>query len=70
MPNLNTAKFTAEDDLPNLEQHNNHMAHVLTLDIYNNLRSKITTSGFTLDHCIQTGIDNPGDYFEDRKNLI
>lgn len=40
MPNLNTARFGGEDDLPNLEQHNNHMAHVLTLDLYNNLRGK------------------------------
>ena len=42
MPNLNTARFVGEEDLPNLEQHNNHMAHVLTLDLYNNLRGKET----------------------------
>ena len=60
MPNLNTARFNGEEDLPNLEQHNNHMAHVLTLDMYQNLRAKMTPSGFTLDHAIQTGVDNPG----------
>ena len=57
---MNTAKYTAESDLPNLEQHNNHMAHVLTLDMYNNLRGKMTPTGYTVDHAIQTGIDNPG----------
>ena len=57
---MNTAKFSSEDDLPNLEQHNNHMAHVLTLDLYNSLRGKMTPSGFTVDGCIQTGVDNPG----------
>ena len=57
---MNTAKYSGEDDLPNLEQHNNHMAHVLTLDLYNSLRGKMTSSGYTVDHAIQTGIDNPG----------
>ena len=60
MPTMNTAKYSGEDDLPNLEQHNNHMAHVLTLDLYNSLRGKMTPSGFTVDHAIQTGVDNPG----------
>merc|ERR1712003_566705 len=63
MPNLNTARFTGEEDLPNLEQHNNHMAHVLTLDLYKNLRQKQTPSGYTIDHVIQTGVDNPGHPF-------
>ena len=60
MPTMNTAKYDAESDLPNLEQHNNHMAHVLTLDLYNSLRGKMTPSGFTVDNAIQTGVDNPG----------
>merc|ERR1711970_546514 len=63
MPTMNTAKYCAEDDLPNLEQHNNHMAHVLTLDLYNSLRGKMTPSGYTVDHAIQTGVDNPGHPF-------
>merc|ERR1719322_1996911 len=36
------------------------MAHVLTLDLYNSLRGKMTPSGFTVDNAIQTGVDNPG----------
>jgi creatine kinase len=63
MPTMNTAKYDAESDLPNLEQHNNHMAHVLTLDLYNSLRGKMTPSGFTVDGAIQTGVDNPGHPF-------
>jgi len=67
MPTMNTAKYDAESDLPNLEQHNNHMAHVLTLDLYNSLRGKMTPSGFTVDNAIQTGVDNPGNYeFQNR----
>ena len=62
MPTMNTAKYDAESDLPNLEQHNNHMAHVLTLDLYNSLRGKMTPSGFTVDGAIQTGVDNPGNF--------
>lgn len=62
MPTMNTAKYDAESDLPNLEQHNNHMAHVLTLDLYNSLRGKMTPSGFTVDNAIQTGVDNPGNF--------
>merc|ERR1719308_198496 len=57
------SKYDAESDLPNLEQHNNHMAHVLTLDLYNSLRGKMTPSGFTVDNAIQTGVDNPGHPF-------
>lgn len=67
MPTMNTAKYDAESDLPNLEQHNNHMAHVLTLDLYNSLRGKMTPSGFTVDNAIQTGVDNPGNFeFQNR----
>ena len=67
MPTMNTAKYDAESDLPNLEQHNNHMAHVLTLDLYNSLRGKMTPSGFTVDGAIQTGVDNPGNFeFQNR----
>lgn len=53
-------KFALEEEFPDLSQHNNHMAKVLTKDIYNKLRGKSTPSGFTLDDCIQTGVDNPG----------
>lgn len=52
--------YSAEQEFPDLSQHNNHMAKVLTLDMYTNLRDKETPSGFTLDDVIQTGVDNPG----------
>lgn len=52
--------YTAEQEYPDLSKHNNHMAKVLTLEMYANLRDKQTPSGFTLDDVIQTGVDNPG----------
>ena len=30
------------------------------IQIYANLRDKVTPNGVTLDMCIQTGVDNPG----------
>jgi creatine kinase len=56
-------KFTPEQDYPDLSEHNNHMAKHLTKETYANLRDKTTSSGFTLDECIQTGVDNPGHPF-------
>ncbi|NXI40124.1 KCRM kinase, partial [Galbula dea] len=56
-------KFSAEEEFPDLSKHNNHMAKVLTLDLYKRLREKETPSGFTLDDVIQTGVDNPGHPF-------
>ena len=53
--------FPAEDDFPDLSQHNNYMAKALTKEIYANLRDKATKNGFTLDDVIQTGVDNPGE---------
>lgn len=53
-------KFSAEQEYPDLSKHNNYMAKVLTLDLYERLRGKQTPSGFTLDDVIQTGVDNPG----------
>ena len=52
--------FSAEDDFPDLSQHNNYMAKVLTKEIYGKLRDKVTKNGFTVDDVIQTGVDNPG----------
>lgn len=52
--------YTAEQEYPDLSKHNNHMAKVLTLEMYANLRDKQTPSGFTVDDVIQTGVDNPG----------
>lgn len=53
-------KFSSGQEYPDLSKHNNHMAKVLTAAMYENLRSKQTPSGFTLDDVIQTGVDNPG----------
>ncbi|KAI6067861.1 Creatine kinase [Aix galericulata] len=57
--NLLKMKHSATDEFPDLSAHNNHMAKVLTLDLYKKLRDKQTPSGFTLDDVIQTGVDNP-----------
>ncbi|KFP26321.1 Creatine kinase B-type [Colius striatus] len=58
--NLLKTKYSADDEFPDLSVHNNHMAKVLTQDLYKKLRDKQTSSGFTLDDVIQTGVDNPG----------
>ncbi|XP_058468616.1 creatine kinase B-type [Solea solea] len=55
--------YSAEQEFPDLSLHNNHMAKVLTPEMYANLRDKETSSGFTLDDAIQTGVDNPGHPF-------
>lgn len=39
------------------------MAECLTPSIYAKLRNKVTPKGYTLDQCIQTGVDNPGHPF-------
>ncbi|PWA25545.1 hypothetical protein CCH79_00019883, partial [Gambusia affinis] len=56
-------KFSVDEEFPDLSLHNNHMAKVLTKDIYSKLRGKSTPSGFTVDDVIQTGVDNPGHPF-------
>jgi creatine kinase len=48
---------------PDFSKHNNWMAKCLTEDIFNKLKDKKTKNGFTLDMCIQTGVDNPGHPF-------
>lgn len=53
-------KYPAEEDFPDFSKHNNHMANCLTKEIYAQLREKCTPGGYTLDNCIQTGVDNPG----------
>lgn len=50
-------------DYPDLRKHNNCMAECLTPAIYSKLRDKMTPNGYTLDQCIQTGVDNPGHPF-------
>merc|ERR1719189_3369947 len=56
-------KYEAEKDYPNFSKHNNHMAKVLTKEMYCQLRDKVTPGGYTLDMAIQTGVDNPGHPF-------
>ncbi|XP_076159192.1 creatine kinase, mitochondrial 2a (sarcomeric) [Alosa pseudoharengus] len=50
-------------DFPDLRKHNNCMASALTPTIYAKLRDKKTPGNWTLDQCIQTGVDNPGHPF-------
>lgn len=50
-------------DYPDLRKHNNCMASVLTPTIYGRLRDKLTPNNWSLDQCIQTGVDNPGHPF-------
>lgn len=50
-------------DFPDLRKHNNCMASALTPAIYARLRDKVTPNNWTLDQCIQTGVDNPGHPF-------
>uniref|UniRef100_A0A8C4IEI6 Creatine kinase S-type, mitochondrial n=1 Tax=Dicentrarchus labrax TaxID=13489 RepID=A0A8C4IEI6_DICLA len=50
-------------DFPDLRKHNNCMAAALSPSIYAHLRDKTTPSNWTVDQCIQTGVDNPGHPF-------
>ena len=56
-------KYSAKDEYPNLTQHSNYMAKVLTSSVYENLKKIKTPGGFTIDEVIQTGVDNPGHPF-------
>lgn len=63
MAKPNQANYPADEDFPDLSQHNNWMARCLTREMYAALRDRATPSGFTLDNVIQTGVDNPGHPF-------
>jgi len=63
-------KFPASSNYPDLSQHNNIMAEVLTPAMYAELRDKVTPNGCTLDQCIQTGVDNPGHPFIKTVGLV
>merc|ERR1719430_1955472 len=56
-------KFQPDQDYPDLSKHNNHMAHVMTKEMYAKYRDHPTKNGFTFDQAIQTGVDNPGHPF-------
>nr|AAS72894.1 creatine kinase CK1 [Tethya aurantium] len=61
----NRKNFPPKEDYPDFTsgEYNNWMAKCLTEEIYAKLRDTPTASGFTLDQCIQTGVDNPGHPF-------
>ncbi|XP_048338024.1 creatine kinase U-type, mitochondrial [Sphaerodactylus townsendi] len=52
--------YPASSEYPDLRKHNNCMASNLTPTIYARLCDRATPNGWTLDQCIQTGVDNPG----------
>jgi len=60
---MSKSKFNPTDDFPDLSGHNNHMANLLTKDVYAKYRDTPTKNGFTFDQAIQTGVDNPGHPF-------
>ena len=49
-----------EHGFPDLRDHSNYLAKVLTQKLYNKLSQRKTPNGFTLDNAIQPGVDNPG----------
>jgi creatine kinase len=55
--------FTADQEFPDLSQHNNWMSKILTKEMYAMLKDRKTPSGVTIDNIIQTGVDNPGHPF-------
>uniref|UniRef100_A0AAV2MND1 Creatine kinase S-type, mitochondrial n=1 Tax=Knipowitschia caucasica TaxID=637954 RepID=A0AAV2MND1_KNICA len=55
--------FPPSADYPDLRKHNNCMASALTPAMYGRLRDKVTPNNWSLDQCIQTGVDNPGHPF-------
>ncbi|XP_033023927.1 creatine kinase U-type, mitochondrial [Lacerta agilis] len=59
----NRRRYPASAEYPDLRKHNNCMASNLTPTIYAQLCDKATPTGWTLDQCIQTGVDNPGHPF-------
>uniref|UniRef100_UPI00358E3E6B creatine kinase B-type-like n=1 Tax=Myxine glutinosa TaxID=7769 RepID=UPI00358E3E6B len=61
--NLRKLEFSIDDEYPDLSTHNNHMARLLTRELYGKLRERQTPNGVSLDDIIQTGVDNPGHPF-------
>ena len=49
-----------DNGYPDLLDHSNYMSKVLTVELYNKLSKLKTSNGYTLDHAIQTGVDNHG----------
>ena len=63
LPFINIDVYLYVGDFPDLIEHNNWMAKCLTPAIYDKLKDRKTPNGFTIDQCIQTGVDNPGHPF-------
>ncbi|XP_072036165.1 creatine kinase U-type, mitochondrial-like [Amphiura filiformis] len=57
------SQFPPSANFPDLSKHNNVMASHLTPAVYGKLVHRKTPNGYTLDQCIQTGVDNPGHPF-------
>eukprot|EP01063_Lacrimia_lanifica_P016473 TRINITY_DN23010_c0_g1_i1.p1 TRINITY_DN23010_c0_g1~~TRINITY_DN23010_c0_g1_i1.p1 ORF type:complete len:389 (+),score=160.16 TRINITY_DN23010_c0_g1_i1:87-1253(+) len=47
-------------DFPDFSKHHNLMSSALTKTMYINYKNLFTPSGFTVDRCIQVGVDCPG----------
>ena len=62
-PSMVTGYPLPSAEYPDLRKHNNCMASHLTPAVYARLCDKTTPTGWTLDQCIQTGVDNPGPPF-------
>nr|XP_026693351.1 creatine kinase, flagellar-like isoform X2 [Ciona intestinalis] len=56
-------KVETDINYPDLSMHNNWMSKCLTPAVYTKLKNRKTPSGYSLDKCIQTGVDNPGHPF-------
>ncbi|XP_041457982.1 creatine kinase, flagellar-like [Lytechinus variegatus] len=55
---------------PDLSKHNNFLAEGLTPSTYNKLVDLRTLSGYSVDQCMQTGVDNPGHPFIKTVGLV
>ena len=53
----------AEANFPDLSKHSNWMSKCLTKEIYAKYFNVKTSTGFSIDDAIQTGVDNPGHPF-------
>jgi creatine kinase len=52
--------YPSYKNMPDLKKHHNIMAQVMSTPLYADLYKLSTPNGFTVDHVIQTGVDNPG----------
>ncbi|XP_071485240.1 creatine kinase, flagellar-like [Diadema antillarum] len=59
-----------DPNYPDLSQHNNYLAECLKPAIYNKLCNLRTLSGYSVDGCMQTGVDNPGHPFIKTVGLV